>query len=54
MYLIFRALASQVGYGSFKLRVQHLEYYVSGIQILKWIIKYNTFAIYQAEKADKK
>ena len=24
------------------------------IQILEWIIKYNTFAVCQAEKADKK
>ena len=30
------------------------QYNVKDIQILKWIIEYNTFAICQAEKADKK
>ena len=30
------------------------QYNVKDIQILKWIMKYNTFAICQAEKADKK
>jgi hypothetical protein len=55
---IYRALVSQVGYRSFKSWVKHLEVYkqynVRNIQILKWIIKYNTFGISQAGKADKK
>ena len=42
MYFIFRALVSQVGYGSFKLWVQQVKQYnFRDIQVLKWIIKYN-------------